>query len=110
MELQKNKDNHNDKLKALILLLIYEYKNNLDTLESKAFGISSEAKILEAIESKNIKSNYIDVYTNIMQKVVNFLKENAKYWSIKDGKLQFTNVNKLGEYYQLLNGAESKWQ
>ena len=32
MELQQNKDNHNDKLKTLILLLIYEYKNNLEEI------------------------------------------------------------------------------
>ncbi len=39
-------------------------------------------------------------------KIEDFLKENDKYWSIKDDKIQFNNVNKMTEYYNLLNKIE----
>ena len=117
---------------------VNEYKQKLESLTSKVQDIASEATITSAIQGKDLKSNYVDVYKNIMlneaveenfknaqekienvklkaeekieglEKVVEFLKVNAKYWNMEDGKLQFNNVNKLGEYYQLLNGASSK--
>ena len=113
-----------------------EYKQKLNELKTKAKTIASEDSILEAIEDKEVKDNYIDVYKSIMlseaveaqlksaqqkaeaeletaeeklaglEKVVEFLKVNSKYWDVDEGRLQFTNVNKLGEYYQLLNGAK----
>ena len=39
-------------------------------------------------------------------KIEYFLKENNRYWSIKDDKIQFNNVNKMTEYYNLLNKIE----
>ena len=39
-------------------------------------------------------------------KIEDFLKENDKYWTIKDDKIQFNNVNKMTEYYNLLNKIE----
>lgn len=113
-----------------------EYKAKLEELSKKAKTIASEDAILAEIENKDIKDSYIDVYKNIMlseaveaqlqsaqqkaeteqekaeekleglEKVVEFLKVNSKYWDVDEGRLQFTNVNKLGEYYQLLNGAK----
>lgn len=113
-----------------------EYKQKLNTLKASAATIASEDAILKAIEEKDVKGNYIDVYKSIMlseaveaqlksaqqkaeteqlkaeekldglEKVVAFLKTNSKYWEVSEGKLQFNNVNKLGEYYQLLNGAK----
>ena len=32
-----------------------------------------------------------------------FLKKNSDSWTIKDGKIQFTNFNRMTEYYGLLN-------
>lgn len=32
-----------------------------------------------------------------------FLKKNSDAWTIKDGKIQFTNLNRMTEYYTLLN-------
>ena len=113
-----------------------EYNQKLTQLTNSVATIANEGEILKAIESKEVRDNYIDVYKNIMlneavqaklisiqqkaeneqlkakekieglEKVVDFLQKNNKYWEVNDGKLQFTNVNKLGEYYQLLNGAE----
>ena len=39
-------------------------------------------------------------------KMNQFLKENEKYWTIKEDKIQFNNVNKMTEYYGLLNKIE----
>lgn len=113
-----------------------EYKKKLEQLTAKIKDITDEQTIEKYIEDKDVKSNYVDVYKNIMlneavqtklksvqqkaeneelkaeeklegiEKVVKFLKTNEKYWEVNDGKLQFNNVNKLGEYYQLLNGAK----
>lgn len=115
---------------------VEEYKATLATLKTNTENITSQVAILEAIENTGVKENYIDVYKNIMEneglqtkltnaqtkikneldeaekrlegleKVVTFLKENSKYWEVNEGKLQFTNVNKLTQYYQLLNGDE----
>lgn len=40
---------------------------------------------------------------NNIEKIEKFLKENDKYWEIKDGKIQFNSVSKITEYYNLLN-------
>ena len=32
-----------------------------------------------------------------------FLKKNSDAWTIKDDKIQFTNLNRMTEYYNLLN-------
>ena len=32
-----------------------------------------------------------------------FLKKNSDAWTIKDDKIQFTNLNRMTEYYSLLN-------
>ena len=115
---------------------INEYKTKFDELENEVKNITDQIIILDAIEKTNVKQSYIDVYKNIMdnealqtkltnaqkkieeeiektkdkvsglEKLVKFLKTNSKYWEVNDGKLQFTNVNKLAEYYQLLNGDE----
>ena len=91
---------------------------------------------MEAIENKNVKENYLDVYQNIMthddmqtklemaetkikkeqteaeervealDKIYNYLLKNKKYWEINEGRLQFTNANKLAEYLEVLNVNE----
>lgn len=38
-----------------------------------------------------------------MEKVINFLSENKNDWTVSNGKIQFTNVTKLKEYYNILN-------
>lgn len=113
-----------------------EYKNKLEELKTNIEDITNPVTILKAIQNTDVKQNYIDVYKDIMEneglqtkltnaqtkiknelqeaekrvkgleKVIKFLKDNSKYWEVNDGKLQFTNVNKLTQYYQILNGDE----
>ena len=123
-----------DKELTVLSQKIEEYKNEFEELKNSSKGITNELIILEKIEATGVKQNYVDVYKDIMDnesmksklenaqsqiekelektekqvdgldKIVRFLKFNSKYWEINDGRLQFTNVNKLTEYYQLLNG------
>lgn len=123
-----------DKELSVLSQKIEEYKNGFEELKNSSKGITNELIIIEKIEATGVKQNYVDVYKDIMDnesmksklenaqsqiekelektekqvdgldKIVRFLKSNSKYWEINDGKLQFTNVNKLTEYYQLLNG------
>lgn len=48
------------------------------------------------------KDGVIEKLNNI-EKIKKFLEENDKYWEIKDEKIQFNSVNKITEYYNLLN-------
>ena len=40
---------------------------------------------------------------NKIEKIKEFLEKNTESWTIKDDKIQFTNLNKMTEYYNLLN-------
>jgi hypothetical protein len=68
-ELQQNKDNHNDKLKALILLLIYEYKNSLEKVY--------------LINRKYLDTFYFDDICKLINEqndnVINIVKNNHEY-------------------------------
>ena len=115
---------------------VEEKKQELDTLTNKTQNIRVDDNMLKTIEEKGVKENYIDVYQNIMthedmqtklemaetkikkeqteaeeriealEKIVDFLKTNKKYWEINEGRLQFTNANKLSEYLEVLNEVE----
>ena len=113
---------------------IEEKKQELNNLISKTENLTNSSSIDKAIEDKNVKENYVEVYKNIMsnesmqqilsdikektvdeqeeaeerlkslENSVDFLAKNSKYWEINDGKIQFTNTNKLAEYLEVLNG------
>ena len=51
---------------------------------------------------KEEKSKMDDKITQI-EKISEFLKKNSDSWTIKDDKIQFTNLNRMTEYYSLLN-------
>ena len=53
-------------------------------------------------EIKNEKGRLYEKLNKI-QKMKTFLEENEKSWSIKENKIQFTNLNRMAEYYNLLN-------
>lgn len=114
-----------------------EYANKLEECKNKINGISEEDIIMQVIEEKKLSNYYKEIYINVMlsdetqqnllkakelseeaqedawvkieglEEVVEFLADNTKYWEINDGKIQFTNVNKLTKYYELLNASES---
>lgn len=57
-----------------------------------------------AIEEKikDEKSKLTDKINQI-NKIAEFLKKNSDAWEIKEDKIQFTNLNRMTEYYSLLN-------
>lgn len=110
-----------------------EHASKLDEYKNKMNTLVEEDNIMQAIESKDLRNYYIDIYKNVMmneatqanlttaktaadeaqeeawqkidglEDVVEFLADNTKYWEVSEGRIQFTNVNKLTEYYSLLN-------
>lgn len=38
-----------------------------------------------------------------LEKIKKYLSENQKYWTIKEDKIQFNNINRMTEYYNLVN-------
>ena len=53
-------------------------------------------------EIKNEKARLYDKLNKI-EKMKIFLKEHEDAWTLKDDKIQFTNLNRMTEYYNLLN-------
>ena len=115
---------------------IDEKKEELKKLITKTENIRDNDQMMETIKPKNLKDYYVDIYKNIMENdtmqenllaaeekikdeqeeaeerleglenAVEFLKKNSKYWEINEGKIQFTNTNKLAEYLEVLNGTK----
>lgn len=54
---------------------------------------------------KELKSSAEEVNKVIdgLEKVINFLVENKNDWTVSGGKIQFKNITKLREYYNILN-------
>ena len=53
-------------------------------------------------EIKNEKARLYDKLNKI-EKMKTFLEEHQDSWNIKEDKIQFTNLNRMTEYYNLLN-------
>ena len=53
-------------------------------------------------EVKNKKSKLYEKLNKI-EKIKEFLEKNEDAWTIKEDKIQFNNLNKMTEYYNLLN-------
>ena len=64
-------------------------------------GMQSQFDILEE-ELKNQKAE-LNSKLNKIEKIKEFLEDNESSWEIKDDKIQFTNLIKMTEYYNLLN-------
>ena len=124
-----------DKKLSSVKLALKDYKENLNKEVKKFEELLYEQNIMGAIREKNLKDYYNDIYKSVMlnetiqdnldyasgklkkakeksldklenvDDVIEFLEKNTKSWEIKDGKIQFTNIQKLTEYYDLLNEA-----
>ena len=65
-----------------------------DTMKSQYNKL--EEKVKDEKSKLTEKVNQID-------KISEFLKKNTDAWTIKDDKIQFINLNRMTEYYSLLN-------
>lgn len=111
-------------------------KKELKDLINKTENLRDNDQIMKTIKEKNLKDYYLDIYKNIMENeamqanleaaenkikdeqeeaeqrlegledAAEFLQKNNKYWEVNDGKIQFTNTNKLAEYLEVLNGTK----
>ena len=61
-------------------------------------------KQYNSLEEK-VKDEKSELYDKInkIDKIKEFLEKNKEAWTIKDDKIQFTNLNRMTEYYNLLN-------
>ncbi len=76
------------------------YKNLYKTVMLSDVMKSKYSNIQEKIEKE--KDNIIE-RANKLTKIKEFLIENKKYWNVKEDKIQFTNIGKMTEYYNLIN-------
>lgn len=121
-----------EKIDTIVAEYKEKSKNYLEEYK-KAIEEEQILKNVEKKNIKNRKNYYIDLYKTVMlsdsmkkqyqilekdieqkreklngkldnlEKIEKYLEENEKYWSIKDGKIQFNNINRMAEYYNLLN-------
>ena len=66
-------------------------------------GNSMKSKYISLEEKiKNEKGELYDKLNKI-EKIKKYLEEHKESWTIKDNKIQFTNLNRMTEYYNLIN-------
>lgn len=78
-----------------------EYYINLYNTIMFSDVMKTQYRNLES-EIKTEKSKLTDKVKQI-EKINEFLKKNSDSWTIKDDKIQFTNLIRMTEYYNLLN-------
>lgn len=78
-----------------------EYYSNLYSEVMLSDVMKKQYSKLEE-EIKNEKGSLYEKLNKI-EKIKIFLEENEDSWQIKENKIQFTNLNRMTEYYNLLN-------
>lgn len=109
------------------------FKTQINEYIEKCDKLLSKENIENAINDKGVNDYYKKLYKDLMldeetsngleetrkelkesaeevnkvidglEKVINFLVENKTEWKVSDGKIQFTNLTKLKEYYNILS-------
>lgn len=89
-----------------------EYQNRINGLGASYYRdifkslINSEVVNNELLLiNDKVDMQYQNITTRVYNtnKVIDFLISNQSSWEMKNGRIQFNNVNKLAEYYQILN-------
>lgn len=113
--------------------IIMDYKEKSKTSIEEYEKLVKEENIVNYIEQKDLTNYYKDLYKTAMlsdvmksqynllkdkiekqkdkltdrlislEKIEKFLEDNDKSWTTKDDKIQFTNLNIMTQYYNLLN-------
>lgn len=86
-------------------------KADISTRNEYYINLYNEVMLSETMQNKfekleeEIKNEKARLYDklNKIEKMKTFLEEHESSWTIKDGKIQFTNVNRMTEYYNLFN-------
>ena len=86
-------------------------KNNISSRRAYYTGLYNTVMLNDVMKKqynsleekvKDEKSLLIEKINKI-DKIREFLEDNKDSWTIKDDKIQFTNLNRMTEYYNLLN-------
>ena len=86
-------------------------KRNISIRRDYYTQLYNEVMLGDAMKSKcasleeKVKNQKAELYDklNKIEKIKKFLEEYEDSWTIKDNKIQFTNLNRMTEYYSLLN-------
>lgn len=99
-----NEENILDNIKEKNIKQRTDYYINLYNTIMLSDGMKEKYQAIKnEIQSKKYELNYkLDKLEDIKE----FLEENQRYWSIKNDKIQFSNINKMTEYYNLLNNLQ----
>ena len=113
-EFKEKSQNNIDEYKELVAdENILENINNKNINSKKEYYIELYKEVMLSDAMKNqynkleekIKNEKGRLYEklNKIEKIKLFLQENEQSWTIKDDKIQFNNLNRMTEYYSLLN-------
>lgn len=86
-------------------------KRNISTRKDYYVELYNAVMLGDAMKSKyisleeKIKNEKGELYDklNKIEKIKKYLEEHKESWIIKDDKIQFTNLNRMTEYYNLIN-------
>lgn len=78
-----------------------DYYTNLYNTIMTSDAMKKQYNLLEE-KIKDEKSKLTEKINQI-SKISEFLKKNSDAWTIKDDKIQFNNLNRMTEYYSLIN-------
>ena len=78
-----------------------EYYKDLYKTVMLSDSIKKQCENIE--EAINKKEEQINNKLEKIEKIAKYLEENKNFWEIKDDKIQFNNINKMTEYYNLVN-------
>ena len=83
---------------------IKQRKNYYEDLYKTIMLSETMKKQYETITSEIDKKEQ-QIYNKLekLKNIENYLKNNKEFWTIKDNKVQFSNINKMTEYYNLVN-------
>ena len=86
-------------------------KNNFSSRKDYYTGLYNTVMLSDVMKKQynsleeKVKDEKSELYDKInkIDKIREFLDKNKDAWTIKDDKIQFTNLNRMTEYYNLLN-------
>ena len=86
-------------------------KNNFSSRKDYYTGLYNTVMLSDVMKKQynsleeKVKDEKSKLYDKInkIEKIKEFLDKNKDAWTIKDDKIQFTNLNRMTEYYNLLN-------
>lgn len=75
----------------------------IDLYNTVMLGDAMKKQYISLQEKIKDEKGKLNEKLNKIEKIKEYLEENEDSWIIKDNKIQFTNLNRMTEYYNLLN-------